>query len=134
MSPKIGPIALGKKHEQVFLGRDIVEERNYSEEVASQIDTEVRGIIDTCYANAYHLLETNIDKLHRLAEALLEKETIEADEVERLLSDNPAPAKTPSTPEENIPERAAAASTTPKEEKVRVSPPSVLPFPPPEPA
>ncbi|MBV8339596.1 MAG: ATP-dependent zinc metalloprotease FtsH [Candidatus Eremiobacteraeota bacterium] len=134
MSPKIGPIALGKKHEQVFLGRDIVEERNYSEEVASQIDTEVRGIIDTCYANAYHLLETNIDKLHRLAEALLDKETIEADEVERLLSDNPAPAKTPSTPEENIPERAAAASTTPKEEKVRVSPPSVLPFPPPEPA
>jgi cell division protease FtsH len=134
MSPKIGPIALGKKHEQVFLGRDIVEERNYSEEVASQIDTEVRGIIDTCYANAYHLLETNIDKLHRLAETLLEKETIEADEVDRLLSDTPAPAKTPVPPEDtSIPERAAAASSTPKEEKVRVTP-SVLPFPPPEPA
>jgi len=135
MSPKDRSIALGKKHEQVFLGRDIVEERNYSEEVASQIDTEVRGIIDTCYANAYHLLETNIDKLHRLAEALLDKETIEADEVERLLSDSPAPAKTPATAEDtSVPERAAAASTTPKEEKARVSPPSVLPFPPPEPA
>jgi len=134
MSPKIGPIALGKKHEQVFLGRDIVEERNYSEEVASQIDTEVRSIIDTCYANAYHLLETNIDKLHRLAETLLEKETIEADEVERLLSDSPAPAQKPAPPEDTlIPERAAAATSAPKEEKSRVSP-SVLPFPPPEPA
>jgi cell division protease FtsH len=133
MSPKIGPIALGKKHEQVFLGRDIAEERNYSEEVASQIDTEVRSIIDTCYANAYHLLETNIDKLHRLAETLLEKETIEADEVERLLSDSPAPAQKPAPPEELIPERAAAATSSPKEEKSRVTP-SVLPFPPPEPA
>ena len=134
MSPKIGPIALGKKHEQVFLGRDIVEERNYSEEVASQIDTEVRSIIDTCYANAYHLLETNIDKLHRLAETLLEKETIEADEVDRLLSDSPAPAQKPAPPEDtSIPERAAAATSAPKEEKPRVSP-SVLPFPPPEPA
>ncbi|HXN08403.1 MAG TPA: ATP-dependent zinc metalloprotease FtsH [Candidatus Acidoferrales bacterium] len=133
MSPKIGPIALGKKHEQIFLGRDIAEERNYSEEVASQIDTEVRSIIDTCYANAYHLLETNIDKLHRLAETLLEKETIEADEVERLLSDSPAPAQKPAPPEELIPERAAAATSAPKEEKSRVTP-SVLPFPPPEPA
>ncbi len=133
MSPKIGPIALGKKHEQIFLGRDIVEERNYSEEVASQIDTEVRGIIDTCYANAYHLLETNIDKLHRLAEALLEKETIEADEVERLLSDSPQPAPKTAMPEETVPDRAAAASTTPKEDKPRVTP-SVFPFPPPEPA
>jgi cell division protease FtsH len=135
MSAKIGPIALGKKHEQVFLGRDIVEERNYSEEVASQIDTEVRSIIDSCYANSYHLLETNIDKLHRLAEALLEKETVEADEVERLLSDAP-PQQAPKTvpPEDaTIPDRAAAASTAPKEEKSRVGP-SVLPFPPPEPA
>ena len=134
MSPKLGPIALGKKHEQVFLGRDIVEERNYSEEVASQIDTEVRSIIDTCYANAYHLLETNIDKLHRLAEALLEKETVEAEEVERLLSDSPAPSANRQTPADaSLPDRAAAASSTPKEEKPRVKP-SVLPFPPPEPA
>ena len=134
MSPKIGPIALGKKHEQVFLGRDIVEERNYSEEVASQIDTEVRSIIDTCYANAYHLLETNIDKLHRLAEALLEKETVEADEVDRLLSDNRAPSANKQAPvDASLPDRAAAASSSPKEEKPRVKP-SVLPFPPPEPA
>jgi cell division protease FtsH len=135
MSPKIGPIALGKKHEQIFLGRDIVEERNYSEEVASQIDTEVRSIIDQCYSDAYHLLETNIDKLHRLAEALLEKETIEAQEVERLLSDTPSSAhqKQPGPEEEELPDQAAAAKKEPKEEKPRVKP-QVVPFPPPEPA
>src|ERR1700736_4394238 len=131
MSPKIGPIALGKKHEQIFLGRDIAEERNYSEEVASQIDTEVRSIIDTCYANAYHLLEPNITQLHRLAEALLEKETVEADEVDRLLSDNRAPSANKQTPvDASLPDRACAASSSPKEEKPRGKP-SVLPFPPP---
>jgi cell division protease FtsH len=136
MSPKIGPVALGKKHEQVFLGRDIVEERNYSEEVASQIDAEVRSIIDSCYANAYHLLETNIDKLHRLAEALLEKETIEADEVDRLLSDVPQAVPKPAPQsEEALSGRAAAMGNPPpgKDDKPRVAP-SVLPFPPPEPA
>jgi cell division protease FtsH len=132
MSTKLGPIALGKKHEQVFLGRDIMEERNYSEEVASQIDTEVRGIIDSCYAASYNLLETNIDKLHRLAEALLEHETVEGDDVDRLLSD--APAITPvRKPEAVVPEQAAAAAAQPKEEKPRKAG-GALPFPPPEPA
>jgi len=132
MSTKLGPIALGKKHEQVFLGRDIMEERNYSEEVASQIDTEVRGIIDSCYAASYNLLETNIDKLHRLAEALLEHETVEGDDVDRLLSD--APALTPvRKPEAVVPEQAAAAAAQPKEEKPRKAG-GALPFPPPEPA
>ena len=134
MSAKLGPLALGRKHEQVFLGRDFAEERNYSEEVASQIDTEVRAIVDSCYANAFHLLETNIDKLHRLAEALLEKETVEADEVDRLLSDGPRPIESrPATPESAVPDTAAAASAKPAAEKPRPAPKG-LPFPPPEPA
>ncbi|HXW76987.1 MAG TPA: cell division protein FtsH, partial [Candidatus Eremiobacteraceae bacterium] len=134
MSAKLGPLALGRKHEQVFLGRDIMEERNYSEEVASQIDAEVRGIVDSCYTNAYHLLETNIDKLHRLAEALLEKETVEADEVDRLLSDSPRPSETrPAAAESAVPDSAAAATSKPKDEKPRPKP-AGLPFPPPEPA
>ena len=134
MSQELGPISLGRKHEQVFLGRDIVEERNYSEEVASQIDTEVRRIIDECYAKAHHLLETNIDKLHRLAEALLERETVEADEVESLLSDkpHPSPVTTPVVEEQPVPEAAASAKPA-QEESQRVKP-GVLPFPPPEPA
>ncbi|HEY7994359.1 MAG TPA: ATP-dependent zinc metalloprotease FtsH [Candidatus Eremiobacteraceae bacterium] len=134
MSTKLGPLALGRKHEQVFLGRDIMEERNYSEEVASQIDAEVRAIIDSCYANAFHLLETNIDKLHRLAEALLEKETVEGDEIDRLLSDSPRPSEAkPAAPESAVPDSAAAATAKPPSEKPR-SAPKGLPFPPPEPA
>jgi len=134
MSAKLGPLALGRKHEQVFLGRDIMEERNYSEEVASQIDAEVRAIIDSCYANAFHLLETNIDKLHRLAEALLEKETVEGDEIDRLLSDSPRPSEAkPAAPESAVPDSAAAATAKPPSEKPR-SAPKGLPFPPPEPA
>jgi cell division protease FtsH len=134
MSPKLGPLALGRKHEQVFLGRDIMEERNYSEEVASQIDAEVRAIVDACYANAFHLLESNIDKLHRLAEALLEKETVEADEVDRLLSDAPRSAEPRSqAPESVVPESAAASTAKPAEDKKRQAP-GALPFPPPKPA
>src|SRR5579863_7222833 len=134
MSPKLGPLALGRKHEQVFLGRDIMEERNYSEEVASQIDAEVRAIVDACYTNAFHLLETNIDKLHRLAEALLEKETVEADEVDRLLSDGPRPSESkPSPPDVVVPDSAAATSAKPSADKPRQAP-AGLPFPPPEPA
>ena len=133
MSPKLGPLALGRKHEQVFLGRDIMEERNYSEEVASQIDAEVRAIVDACYTNAFHLLETNIDKLHRLAEALLEKETVEADEVDRLLSDSPRPSEPRTSTPEPIPDAAAASTAKQPSEKPRPSPKG-LPFPPPEPA
>jgi len=138
MSAKLGPLALGRKHEQVFLGRDFAEERNYSEEVAGQIDTEVRAIIDACYTHAYQLLETNIDKLHRLAEALLDRETVEADEVDRLLSD---PSPTPIAAEQSrpadkgrpIPDEVAAAAAKPPDEKARTKP-AGLPFPPPEPA
>jgi cell division protease FtsH len=136
MSAKLGPLALGRKHEQVFLGRDFADERNYSEEVAGQIDTEVRAIIDSCYTNAYHLLETNIDKLHRLAEALLERETVEADEVDRLLSDSsptPADQTKPADIGRPIPDDVAAAAAKAPEGKTRVNPGS-LPFPPPKPA
>src|SRR5579863_2319568 len=138
MSAKLGPLALGRKHEQVFLGRDFAEERNYSEEVAGQIDTEVRAIIDSCYTNAYHLLETNIDKLHRLAEALLERETVEADEVDRLLSDpSPAPVASeqvkPADKGRPLTDDVAAAAAKPPVEVPRKKP-AGLPFPPPEPA
>ncbi|HEY5094627.1 MAG TPA: ATP-dependent zinc metalloprotease FtsH [Candidatus Eremiobacteraceae bacterium] len=138
MSAKLGPLALGRKHEQVFLGRDFAEERNYSEEVAGQIDTEVRAIIDACYTHAYQLLETNIDKLHRLAEALLDRETVEAEEVDRLLSDpspSPIAAEQPRSADKGrpIPDEIAAAAAKPPDEKARTKP-AGLPFPPPEPA
>ena len=74
MSENIGPMTLGHKHEEVFLGRDLARGRNYSEEVAASIDREVKHIIEQCYNKAKTLLSENINKLHKVAQALLERE------------------------------------------------------------
>ncbi len=80
MSENIGPITLGHKQEEVFLGRDLAQGRNYSEEVAASIDKEVRGIIEKCYDTARALLTKNINKLHKVAQALLEREKLDEEE------------------------------------------------------
>jgi cell division protease FtsH len=86
MSEVLGPITFGRNHEQqVFLGRDFGRDRNYGEEVASAIDQEVRRIIEDAYAKAEELLKANLDKLHIVAQALLERETIEGWELDQLL-------------------------------------------------
>ncbi|MCW2277061.1 ATP-dependent zinc metalloprotease FtsH [Heliophilum fasciatum] len=85
MSDEVGPLTFGHKQEAVFLGRDLARDRNYSEAVAFSIDKEARRIIDECYAKAKHKLESNMDKLHQLAEMLMEKETIEASEFAALM-------------------------------------------------
>lgn len=86
MSDALGPIAFGKgQNHQVFLGRDINHERNYSEEVACEIDKEVRKYIDTAYENCRKLLTDHIDKLHLIAKYLIERETLEAAELKKLM-------------------------------------------------
>lgn len=85
MSDELGPLTFGRKQEQVFLGRDIARDRNYSEAVAYSIDKEARRIIDECYKEAHKLLTENSETLHLIAETLMEKETIEADEFAALL-------------------------------------------------
>ena len=84
MNEKLGPMTYGTDEEEVFVGRDLGRTRNYSEEVAASIDSEMRKLIDTAYHRAEKLLSDNMDTLHRIAEALLEKETIDAKEFERL--------------------------------------------------
>ncbi len=84
MSEKLGPLAFGKKEEMVFLGREISEQRNYSDEVAAKIDAEVRDIIDRAYNRATEALTTHREVLDRLATLLVEKETIEHEEFESL--------------------------------------------------
>jgi len=84
MSQNLGPLAFGKKDEMVFLGREISEQRNYSDEVAAKIDAEVRAIIDNAFARAKEALTTHRHVLDRLAVLLVEKETIEHDEFEAL--------------------------------------------------
>lgn len=85
MSDRLGHLTFGKRHDQIFLGRDIAEERNYSEETARIIDEEVKTIVDTCYDTAIQKLTANRDKLDLLAAKLIEKETLYENEVSELL-------------------------------------------------
>ncbi|MGB4043632.1 MAG: ATP-dependent zinc metalloprotease FtsH [Thermacetogeniaceae bacterium] len=85
MSEELGPLTFGRPQEQVFLGRDISRDRNYSEEIAYSIDKEARRIIENCYQRAKEILENNIHKLHLVATTLMEKETIEASEFQALM-------------------------------------------------
>ncbi len=89
MSEKLGPLAFGKHDEMVFLGREIGEQRNYSDDVARQIDDEVRAIIDNAYARAQDVLTRHRDKLDALAAKLVERETLDATEFEALFADLP---------------------------------------------
>ncbi len=87
MSNVLGPITYGESQDhQVFLGRDISKQRNYSEEVASEIDKEVRKYIEEAYEACKKLINENIDKLHLIAQALIERETLEAAELEELMT------------------------------------------------
>lgn len=85
MSEELGPLSYGKGEEQVFLGREISHPRDYSEETARKIDEEVTILIKTSYKHAKKILNENIDILHKLAELLLEKETVKGDELDDLI-------------------------------------------------
>ena len=98
MSEELGPMTFGHGHaEQVFLGRDISRDKNYSEKVAAEIDREMKTMIDLSYRRAEEIINTHLDELKRVANALLEKETLEAEEFEQLLTS----ANEQSTPEKD---------------------------------
>ena len=126
MSDEMGPRVYGDKQELVFLGREISEQRDYSDAIAEQIDLEVRKIIDTEYARAKKILIENRDKLDLIANKLLEVETLEAAEFVAVIEGTDAPAEEPGsgspTPESTKPEQ----SSQPEEWK----PPSSLDLPP----
>ena len=86
MSDKLGPIAYKTSDEHVFLGRDFGKPREHSESTQIDIDNEVKSILDTAYTRAKDILDTNLDVLHALAQAVLEKETLDADDIERIIS------------------------------------------------
>ncbi|HPT78398.1 MAG TPA: ATP-dependent zinc metalloprotease FtsH [Candidatus Atribacteria bacterium] len=86
MSEDLGPVTYGSDQDEVFLGRDFGHTRNFSEDIASKIDVEVKRIVKECYDRAEQILRDNIDRLHRVANALLEKEKLEAEEFEALFA------------------------------------------------
>ncbi|NMB35426.1 MAG: ATP-dependent metallopeptidase FtsH/Yme1/Tma family protein [Firmicutes bacterium] len=85
MSDELGPITLGRKYEQVFLGRDLTRDRDFSEEIAKAIDKEIRRTVDRCYHMAEELIVRNREELDAIAEALLEKETLDAEEIAAMI-------------------------------------------------
>ena len=89
---RLGPLTFGKKEEQIFLGREIAQHRDFSEETARQIDLEVRRLIDEAYQSAHVILEANPDAMHRIAAALLERETIDNEELRLLIEGKELPA------------------------------------------
>ena len=90
MSDELGPLTFGKRQDTVFLGRDISQERNYSEAIAYAIDKEARAIMDEAYNRARQILSDHIDALHQVAAILIEKETIEAVDFYRIMSKYPS--------------------------------------------
>jgi cell division protease FtsH len=116
MSEKLGPLTFGRKEEMIFLGREISEQRNYSDEVAAKIDAEVREIIDRAYERAKDALVSQRGVLDRLAALLVEKETIEHDEFEALFDGILPPRSSGPTP------RAAAEGEAPAGEDVEAEP------------
>ncbi|NWF62664.1 MAG: ATP-dependent metallopeptidase FtsH/Yme1/Tma family protein [Fischerella sp.] len=88
MSDKLGPVALGRQQGNMFLGRDIMSERDFSEETAAAIDEEVRKLVDAAYARAKTVLTDNRHVLDQLADMLVEKETVDAEELQELLANN----------------------------------------------
>ena len=113
----------GKRQELVFLGKEITEERDYSDKVAEVIDTQVDTFIKLAYDRAKEALTARRDKLDRLAQYLIEHETVEGKELERLLSDAPAPEPEVAAPQ---PDRE---ETPVPEVKPKRAPPSVPPRP-----
>jgi cell division protease FtsH len=85
MSDKLGPISFGEREEQIFLGREIHQHTDYSEKTAQDIDSEVKMLIDKMYGRAKEILEDKMDVLHAMASALLERETLDAEEIKVLL-------------------------------------------------
>lgn len=95
MNEDLGPLAFGKGEEQIFLGREISQHRDYSELTAQKIDDEVRNIVNSAYEKASKLIKDNVDTLHTMAKALLEKETLDGKAIDEIMGikEEPAPKK-----------------------------------------
>jgi cell division protease FtsH len=108
MSDAMGPLTFGKKEEQIFLGREIAQHQDYSEDTAIRIDQEIKRIVTTNFKRARNMLETHRDALNRIAEELLVREVLDADQVSRIVAGQPLEDQKP-----------AAAATSPAEDGTR---------------
>jgi len=122
MSEVLGPLSYGERDDEIFLGKDLVHHKNFSEETSRQIDAEVRKIVEEAYNRARSILEKETDALESIAKALLERETITGDEIDRLLRGETLPP--PENPVGGTPAgtgSAAASGSTPPADAVSPS-------------
>jgi cell division protease FtsH len=111
MSDLMGPLSFGKREEHIFLGREIAQHKDYSEQTAMDIDREIRNIVTSSYERAKSILTENIQALHALAQALLERETIDGSEIDKII-DVASRAEEVGKPSEGADQPAQAASPT----------------------
>ena len=109
---ELGPMSFGKKEEAIFLGREIAQHRDYSEDTAIKIDIEVRRIVTSAYEAARNILETHRDILERIAVALLDREVLDANDLKLLMERKPLPEKIRPAPP--APPAQAVPSVEPK--------------------
>jgi cell division protease FtsH len=129
MSPKLGPLAFGRKDEMVFLGREISEQRNYSDQVAFEIDQEIRQIIDDAYATAERILSEHREQLDAITQLLIEHETIEGPEMEALFSEPRPKPEVVEPPYPRAPQTVADGEEDEDEEEGPASAPGFSPQP-----
>jgi cell division protease FtsH len=127
MSEKLGPLTFGKKEEQIFLGREIAQHRDYSEETAIEIDREVKTVVMEAYEVSKRILEENRDALIRIAGALLDREVLDAHEIAALVKGEPLPDRPPE-PVSAAPAEEPAPGAEPEKQSAGERP-SVLPQP-----
>ena len=133
MSEKLGPRVLGRNHDQPFLGREMGNEPDYSDEIAREIDDEIRRVIEEAHETAHRVLREHMDELHKLSAILIERETIDKDQFERLLAgeaeESVFPDEEPRRRRAAEPRRSASAEPKPKPRPV---PGAAMQPPPPE--
>jgi cell division protease FtsH len=116
MSDALGPMVYGENDGEVFLGRSVTTHKNLSEATMEKVDAEIRRIIDTQYALARKILEENRDKVESMAQALLELETLDSDQINDIMTGNPprpskaTQSKPPGKPDNNAPDAAPSAA------------------------
>lgn len=119
MSEVLGPLTFGQKEEQIFLGKEFARHRDYSEQTAILVDSEIRRIVTQNYERARKLIDANQEAVVRIAEALLERETLDAKEIELLIQGQPLPAL-PKAPQARADDKSPQRSPAPGEEEVIV--------------
>jgi cell division protease FtsH len=121
MSEKLGPRVLGRNHDQPFLGREMGNDPDYSDEIAREIDDEIRRVIEEAHETAHRVLREHMDELHKLSAILIERETIDKDQYERLLAGEAA--------ETVFPEETPEPAVEPEGDKERKPAPKPQPRP-----